>query len=129
MKVLLIMPNHYLWKRIQGKQARAREYVNGLRRTIQNSSPIVGPYNVNKEGSGDMYNKGSVILNMVRTIINDDEKWRAILRGLNTTFYHQTVTYDDITKYVSDHSGTNLLPVFDQYLHYPNLPVVRICHH
>ncbi len=109
---------------IQGKQA-GQEYVSGLRRTIQNASPIVGPYNVNKEGSGDMYNKGSVILNMIRTIINDDEKWRAILRGLNQTFYHQTVTYDDITKYISDHSGTNLLPIFDQYLHYPNLPIME----
>jgi len=109
---------------IQDKLA-GQEYVSGLRRTIQNTSPIVGPYNVNKEGSGDMYNKGSVILNMIRTIINDDEKWRAILRGLNSTFYHQTVTYDDITKYISDHSGTNLLPVFDQYLHYPNLPVLE----
>jgi len=109
---------------IQDKLA-GQEYVSGLRRTIQNTSPIVGPYNVNKEGSGDMYNKGSVILNMIRTIINDDEKWRAILRGLNQTFYHQTVTYDDITKYISDHSGTNLLPVFDQYLHYPNLPILE----
>ncbi len=106
------------------KQA-GQEYVNGLRRTIQNVTPIVGPYNVNKEGSGDMYNKGSVILNMIRTIINDDEKWRGILRGLNKTFYHQTVTYDDITKYISDQSGINLLPVFDQYLHYADLPVVE----
>jgi aminopeptidase N len=102
-----------------------QEYVNGLRRSIQNATPIVGPYNVNKEGSGDMYQKGSVILNMIRTIINDDEKWRGILRGLNKTFYHQTVTYDDITKYISDQSGMNLLPVFDQYLHYADLPVVE----
>ncbi|MCC8426542.1 M1 family metallopeptidase [Mucilaginibacter sp. UR6-11] len=102
-----------------------QQYVSGLRKTIQNTTPIVGPYNVNKEGSGDMYNKGSVILNMIRTIINDDEKWRGILRGLNKTFYHKTVTYDDITQYISNQSGTNLLPVFDQYLHYTDLPIVE----
>jgi aminopeptidase N len=102
-----------------------QQYVSGLRKTIQNNAPVVGPYNVNKEGSSDMYNKGSVILNMIRTIINDDEKWRGILRGLNKTFYHQTVTYDDITKYVSDQSGMNLLPIFDQYLHYKDLPIVE----
>jgi aminopeptidase N len=62
---------------------------------------------------------------MIRTVINDDEKWRGILRGLNKTFYHKTVTYDDITKYVSDQSGMNLLPVFDQYLHYKDLPIVE----
>ncbi|SDT49112.1 Peptidase family M1 [Mucilaginibacter mallensis] len=108
-----------------GKQA-GQEYVHGLRNGIANDRPIVGPYGVNKEGAEDMYDKGSVILNMVRTIINDDEKWRSILRGLNKTFYHQTVTYNDIVNYISDHSGQNLKPVFDQYLHYTNLPVLYI---
>jgi aminopeptidase N len=104
---------------------KGQEYVYGLRRSIGNKTPVVGPYNVNKEGSGDMYNKGSVILNMIRTIINDDDKWRNILRGLNKTFYHKTVTYDDITQYISNQSGQNLLPVFDQYLHYASLPKVE----
>jgi len=107
-----------------GKQA-GLEYVHGLRRGIANDSPIVGPYGVNKEGSEDMYDKGSVILNMVRTIINDDEKWRGILRGLNKTFYHQTVTYNDIVNYIVDKSGMNLAPVFDQYLHYRTIPILE----
>jgi aminopeptidase N len=104
---------------------KGQKYVYGLRRSISNKTPVVGPYNVNKEGSGDMYNKGSVILNMIRTIINDDDKWRNILRGLNKTFYHKTVNYDDITQYISNQSGQNLLPVFDQYLHYAGLPKVE----
>ena len=108
-----------------GKQA-GQEYVHGTRPRIVNDRPIVGPYNVNKEGSGDMYYKGGNLLNMIRTIINDDEKWRNILRGLNKTFYHQTVTYDDIVNYISDQSGINLRPVFDQYLHYKNLPILEI---
>jgi len=107
-----------------GKQA-GQEYVHGLRGGIQNDRPIVGPYGVNKEGSEDMYDKGSVILNMIRTNINDDEKWRGILRGLNKTFYHQTVTYDDIVDYVSKESGMDLKPVFDQYLHYRTLPILE----
>lgn len=107
-----------------GKQA-GQEYIHGTRLLISNDRPIVGPYNVNKEGSGDMYYKGGNLLNMVRTIINDDEKWRNILRGLNKTFYHQTVTYDDIVNYICDQSGINLKPVFDQYLHYKNLPILE----
>lgn len=107
-----------------GKQA-GQEYVHGTRFLIVNDRPIVGPYNVNKEGSGDMYYKGGNLLNMVRTIINDDEKWRNILRGLNKTFYHQTVTYDDIVNYISAQSGINLSPVFDQYLHYKNIPILE----
>jgi len=107
-----------------GKQA-GQEYVHGTRMNIVNDRPIVGPYNVNREGSGDMYYKGGNLLNMVRTIINDDEKWRNILRGLNKTFYHQTVTYDQIVNYISEQAGTNLSPVFDQYLHYKNIPILE----
>jgi len=107
-----------------GKKA-GQEYNKGLRPGISNDSPIVGVYNVNKEGSGDMYPKGAVLLNMVRTIINDDEKWRGILRGLNKTFYHQTVTYDQVVNYITEQSGKKLLPVFDQYLHYKNLPTLE----
>jgi aminopeptidase N len=108
-----------------GKQA-GQEYVNGQRNGIANDRPIVGPYGVNKEGSEDMYAKGSVILNMIRTIINDDEKWRQVLRGLNKTFYHQTVTYNDITGYISKKSGIDLSTVFEQYLRTASLPVLHI---
>jgi len=108
-----------------GKQA-GQDYIYGGRKGIANDRPLVGTYGVNKEGSEDMYAKGAVILNMIRTIINDDEKWRGILRGLNKTFYHKTVNYDDITQYVSKESGIDLAPVFDQYLHHASLPVLEI---
>jgi aminopeptidase N len=108
-----------------GKKA-AQEYVHGLRQDIGNKSPVVGIYGVNKEGAEDMYAKGSVLLNMVRTIINDDDKWRSILRGLNKTFYHQTVTYDDIIGYINKESGMNLSTVFDQYLHYSDLATLQV---
>ena len=107
-----------------GKQA-GQEYVHGTRMNIQNDRPIVGPYNVNREGSGDMYYKGGNLLNMVRTVINDDEKWRGILRGLNKTFYHQTVTYDQVVNYISEQAAMNLSPIFDQYLHYTNIPILE----
>jgi aminopeptidase N len=107
-----------------GKQA-GQEYVHGTRLGIQNDGPIIGPYNVNKEGSGDMYPKGGNLLNMIRTIINDDEKWRGILRGLNKTFYHQTVTYEQVVGYINEQSGKNLTPVFDQYLRHANIPTLE----
>jgi aminopeptidase N len=108
-----------------GSKQAGQEYVHGTRRAITNDRPIVGFYGVNKEGSGDMYYKGGNLLNMVRTIINDDEKWRGILRGLNKTFYHQTVTYDDIVNYISTQAGIQLTTVFDQYLHYKNIPTLE----
>ncbi|RYE22720.1 MAG: M1 family peptidase, partial [Sphingobacteriaceae bacterium] len=107
-----------------GKQA-GLEYTHGNGRSIQNNEPIIGVYNVNKEGSGDMYPKGGIMLNMIRTIINNDEKWLAILRGLNKTFYHQTVTTEQVVNYINQQSGLNLTTIFDQYLRYKNIPTLE----
>lgn len=104
-----------------GKKA-ASEYVIGLRRTIGNKSPIIGKYNVNNSGSGDMYNKGGNMLHTIRYIIDNDEKWRQVLRGLNKVFYHQTVTTQQIEDYMSQKSGLDLSKVFDQYLRDIRIP-------
>lgn len=106
-------------------KAAAQEYLHGNRRSIQNRTPLIGTYGVNKEGSGDMYNKGGVLLHMIRTIINDDAKWLEILRGLNKDFFHKTVDYSDIVQYISEKSGKNLKPIFEQYVKYPNLPILE----
>lgn len=108
-----------------GKEA-SQAYVHGNRRGIQNDSPIQGPYNVNKEGSGDMYNKGGVLHNMIRTMIDDDDKWRDILRGLNKKFYHQTVDYGDIVNYMSKESGINLDKTFEQFVQTKSIPTLEV---
>ena len=92
----------------------SNDYVIGTRRGIQNKLPIIGHYNVNKEGSGDMYSKGGNMLHTIRQLINDDEKWRQILRGLNKRFYHQTVTTQEIESYMIEKSGIDLSSIFDQ---------------
>ena len=105
-----------------GKEAGA-EYVRGTRRNIRNDIPIVGVYNVNNEGSGDMYSKGGNMLHTLRQIIDDDAKWRDILRGLNRDFYHQVVEGAQIEKYISDKTGLDLRTFFDQYLRDVRIPV------
>ena len=97
-------------------------YNVGTRKRIVNDEPIIAPYNVNAEGSGDMYYKGGNMLQTIRHIINDDEKWRGILRGLNKTFYHQTVTTKQIENYISKNAGIDLSKVFDQYLRTTQIP-------
>ena len=104
-----------------GKKA-ASEYVVGLRKSIRNDKPIIGKYNVNNSGSGDMYNKGGNMLHTIRQIINDDEKWRQVLRGLNKEFYHKTVTTKEIENYMSEKSGVDLSKIFDQYLRDTRIP-------
>lgn len=109
----------------EGKEAGAN-YIKGLRRSIRNDRPIIGPYNVNKEGSGDMYPKGANLLHAVRTVINDDEKWKEILRGLNKDLGLKTTNTEEVVQYINTKSGKDLTKVFDQYLRYKDLPVLEL---
>ncbi len=105
-----------------GKEAGS-EYVLGTRSNIINDKPVIGIYNVNNEGSHDMYYKGGNMLHTLRQIVNDDEKWRGILRDLNKYFYHQVVKGSQIENYLSEKTGMNLQPFFDQYLRDVRIPV------
>jgi len=107
-----------------GKKA-ANEYLIGLRKNIENKEPIITAYGVNKEGPIDMYYKASNMIHTIRQIINNDNKFRNILRGLNKTFYHQTVTAKQIEDYISKNSGINFSKVFDQYLRTIKIPTLE----
>ncbi len=105
-----------------GKDAGS-DYIRGVRQNISNDRPIIGYYDVNYPGSGDMYPKGANMLHTLRQLFNDDEKWRQVLRGLNKEFYHQTVTSKQIEDYIDDLTGLDLKPFFDQYLRDTRIPV------
>ncbi|MDB5230577.1 MAG: family metallopeptidase [Chitinophagaceae bacterium] len=101
------------------------DYCVGVRKNIQNDKTIIGSYGVNKEGSGDMYYKGENMLQTIRHSINNDEKLRQILRGLNKTYYHQTVTTQQVEQYISKEAGFNFAAIFDQYLRTTQIPVLE----
>jgi aminopeptidase N len=105
-----------------GKQA-CSEYVIGTRSKVRNDKPIIGPYNVNTEGSHDMYYKGANMLHTLRQVVDDDEKFRSMIRGLSSTFYHQTVTTEQVEKYLSESSGIDLTTFFNQYLRDTHIPM------
>ena len=103
----------------------ASKYVIGTRKNVKNDKPIIGRYNVNNRGSGDMYYKGSNMLHTLRQLVENDEQWRAILRGLNKEFYHQTVTTKQIEDYLSKETGKDLSAFFNQYLRTDQIPVLE----
>ncbi|MDG2182240.1 MAG: M1 family metallopeptidase [Mariniblastus sp.] len=107
-------------------EKEAQDYVLGCRKLVKNDQPIIGEYNVNGRGSsGDMYYKGGNMLHSIRHTINDDKKWRSILRGLNKKFRHQTVGTKKIESYISQESGIDFGLFFDQYLRTTKIPVLR----
>ncbi len=107
-----------------GKKA-GTDYVEGIRKQIANDIPIIGTYGVNKEGSTDMYYKGANMLHTIRSVINDDEKFRNILKGLNKEFYHKITTTKQVEAFISKKSGINFSKVFDQYLRTIKVPVLQ----
>lgn len=103
--------------------AAGAAYIIGNRQNVRNDTPVIGPYGVNHEGSEDEYYKGGNMLHTIRQIIGNDSTWRSILRGLNTTFYHQVVTGAQVEQYITAHSGHDLSTVFQQYLTTTEIPV------
>jgi len=104
-----------------GKEA-GDAYNSGTRKGIKNEKVIIPVYDVNAQGSGDMYPKAGNMIHAIRHGLNDDERFRQIIRGLNKTFYHQTVTTKQIENYVSKQAGFDYGKVFDQYLRTIQLP-------
>lgn len=114
-----LFTEHYMDK------ASGEKYIIGVRQGIKNDIPIIGNYGVRSEGSGDMYPKGANMLHTIRQVINNDEKFRQILRGLNKDFYHQTVTSKQVEDYISAKSGIDFSSVFNQYLRTIKIPTLE----
>lgn len=114
----LFLDYHY------GVEASA-DYVIGTRANIANDRPLIGQYNVNNEGSSDMYYKGANMLHTLRQLIEDDELWRDILRGLNKEFYHQTVSSQQVEDYISKRTNKDLTAFFNQYLRDVRIPTLE----
>ena len=101
----------------------AMKYINGQAKNVRNDRPIIGQYGVNNEGSGDMYYKGALLLNTLRHIVADDEKWWKMLYNYSETFKKKIITSDTVIDYFNKASGMNLTPIFRQYLYTNQLPI------
>jgi aminopeptidase N len=105
---------------------KAQLYINGLKRNIRNDEPIIAKYGVFKEGSGDMYYKGALMLNTIRHILNDDEKWWKIILDYSNTFKHKIIDTETVLAYFNDKTGLDLTSVFNQYLRYTSIPKLEL---
>ncbi len=109
---------------LRGKEAGAT-YNIGNRKGIQNKAPIIPDYGLNHEGSGDMYPKGGNMLHTIRQVIDNDEQWRGILRGLQRTYRHQVVSGKQVEDYISREAGFDFSTVYQQYLTTIMIPVLE----
>jgi aminopeptidase N len=103
----------------------ALKYVNGQARNVRNDKPIIGKYGVNSRGSGDMYYKGSLLLNTLRHVINDDTKWWQLLYNYSEHFKKQIITTEMVIAYFNEQTNMDLTPIFKQYLYTANIPALE----
>ncbi|RYZ31912.1 MAG: hypothetical protein EOP49_38270 [Sphingobacteriales bacterium] len=108
-----------------GKE-RAFKYQRGKKRTIQNDRPVQGNFGACDEGSGDHYDKAAFVIHMIRVIMDDDERFYAMLREMNRRFYHKIVTGNQVKAFINSYSGRDFSQVFLQYFHGKNIPKLEI---
>jgi aminopeptidase N len=104
----------------------AVKYLHKQQKRISNKYPIIGPYNVNFQGTNDdddMYFKGTWMLQTFRHVINNDSLFFAILRGLQKKFEYTSTNSKDVIACISKIAGKEYTPFFNQYLYNAKPPV------
>ncbi len=101
------------------------KYLVGLRDRITNNRSVTGIYNVNQRGSDDMYFKGAAMIHMMRQIIDNDDEFRDLLRDINKTYYHQTLSSEELENYIMEQTGLDLEGFFEQYLKTIKIPEIQ----
>jgi aminopeptidase N len=104
----------------------ALKYTNGYKSKVRNIRPIIGTRGENANPPQDQYFKGALFLNTLRSVIDDDKRWWAILRGLHDRFKHKNIMTEDVVQYFNKETGKDLTPIFDQYLRRTALPILEL---
>jgi aminopeptidase N len=116
----------------------ALKYTNGYKKKVQNKEPIVQQRGIHRLPPQDMYFKGALFLNTLRSVVNDlsrrsdegakadDAKWWKLIRDLFQHFKYQNIMTEDVVKFVNEQLGQDLTPVFDQYLRRTDLPMLQL---
>ena len=102
------------------------KYLNGYKSKVRNQQPIIAPRGVNATPPQDMYFKGALFINTLRSVINDDARWWALLKEFYQHFKYQTIMTEDIVTWFNQKTRMNLTPVFNQYLRHTAIPALEL---
>lgn len=104
----------------------ALKYLNGYKDKIRNTFPIIGPTGVNHWPTGDMYFKGALFLNTLRSIVDDDDLWWSMIYDYSYHFRGKNIYTTDVITYINNYFNRNLTPIFEQYLLFSDLPKLQL---
>jgi aminopeptidase N len=106
--------------------ADALKYTNAYKTKVRNREPIVTQRGIHRTPSQDMYFKGALFLHTLRSIVDDDKKWFALIHDVFQHFKYQNILTEDLVRFVNAQLGQDLTPVFDQYLRRTDPPVLEL---
>jgi aminopeptidase N len=104
----------------------ALKYLNGLKPKVKNLRPILQQRGVDATPPEDQYFKGALMLNTLRSVINNDKKWFALIHGFYQHFKYQNIMTGDVIAYFHRKTGMDLTPIFNQYLRHTAIPTLEL---
>jgi aminopeptidase N len=104
----------------------AIKYTNGYKAKVRNREPIVTQRGIHRTPSQDMYFKGALFLNTLRSVVDDDTRWFALIHDVFQHFKYQNIFTEDLIRFVNAHLGQDLTPIFDEYLRRAELPTLEV---
>jgi aminopeptidase N len=107
-------------------KAEGITYLNGYKTKVQNRVPIVARRGINAQPPQDQYFKGALFLNTLRSVVEDDAKWFAAIRGFYQKHKYQNIGTEEVVGYFNEALGMDLTAVFEQYLRHAALPVLEL---
>ena len=104
----------------------AIKYVNGYKTKVMNAEPIVTQRGIHRSPTQDMYFKAALFLNTLRSVVNDDGVWWALLRDFYQQFKYRNILTEDVVRFFNVRLKRDLTPVFDQYLRRTEIPTLEL---
>ncbi len=102
------------------------KYTNAYKSKVRNQQPIITQHGVNRTPPQDMYFKGALFLNTLRSVVNDDKRWWKLIHNFYQRFKYQNIMTENVVAYFNQKTGMNLTPVFDEYLRHAALPALEL---
>jgi aminopeptidase N len=101
---------------------------NGVRSHVatHNRLPIIPERGVGIDPPQDMYFKGAMMLNTLRSIVADDPKWFTDIKAFYQTFKYKNIMTEDVIAWWNQRTGINLTTFFNQYLRHVQIPCLEL---
>ncbi|MBP6716382.1 MAG: hypothetical protein KA205_05935 [Acidobacteria bacterium] len=107
--------------------ADALKYINGYKTKVQNQTPVMRTRGRHESPQGnDQYFKGALFLHTMRSVMNDDTKWWALVKETYTNFKYKNILTEEMITLFTTRFGKDMAPMFNQYLRRTSLPTLEL---